>query len=158
MKNMLKFSILIIVLLLPSVANAQNRFDICRVSTSWWSAAMGGGSGNLILGEFQATVGDVPTIKSFRQKGSGLVVNVGIKYEYYASYGSKPYAIKLALAVSQKEEDVFEFLDNAVAGTNYGKNWGSLYVEKKVVVGKLEHTFTIVCEDRNMKRNSSGGK
>lgn len=119
---------------------------------------MGRGSGNMILGEFRTTVEDDPTVKVFRDAGSGLVVNVGVKYEYDASYGNKPYAIRLALAVAKTEEDAFDFLDNAVAGANYGKNWGSLYVEKKVAVSQLAHTFTLVCEDGNRKRKLNGGR
>jgi hypothetical protein len=62
----------------------------------------------------------------FRDADSGLVVNVGVKYECYAEYGNKPYAIKIGLAVAKTAKDAFEFLDNAIAGANYGKNLGQL--------------------------------
>jgi hypothetical protein len=38
-----------------------------------------------------------------------------------------------------------------VAGTDYGRNWGSLYVTKQAVVADIEYTLTLYCFDRNAK-------
>ena len=145
--------LILAILLFPVLTLAQSNRDVCRVSTHWWSRAEGIGSGNHLLGQFHPTKFDEQTIKSFRHPDSGLIVNVGVEYgDFGAASEGKPIEIRIALAVSNKEENAFDVTENAVAGTTYGQRWGSLYVEKQVVVGQLIHTFGITCSNGNKKK------
>ena len=68
-----------------------------------------------------------------------------------------PSMIRIALSVTDKEQDAFDVVDNAEAGTYYRRGWGALYVTKRVVVGDVEHTFTLHCSDGSRNRNKKKG-
>jgi hypothetical protein len=131
----------------------QREFDICRINTSEWYRREGYGSSNTELVDFRAPVGEDATRKSFKHAKSGLIINVGVEHEFdFMSSKRRPLQIRIALAVSKtEEEDAFEVVDNAEAGTAYKPDWGGLYVRKTVVVGDIEHTVSLYCFDRDAK-------
>ena len=147
-----------VVLIVQSIerkpANYDHRqFDVCRINTSEWYRRERYGSSNSLLAEFRAPVGEEATKKSFKHPKSGLIVNAAVEYLYKFPLKSRPLKIRIALSISKTEEDAFDVLDNAVAGTEYRPAWGSLYVEKQVVVGDIEHTLRLYCFDRHAKWN-----
>jgi len=72
--------------------------------------------------------------------------------DFGAASEGKPIEIRIAIAASDKEQNAFDVTENAVAGTTHGRHWGSLYVERQVVVGQLTHTFTITCSDGSRRK------
>ena len=53
--------------------------------------------------------------------------------------------VRMALSVAHEEQDAFDAVDGAAAGTSYRRNRGELNVAKQVVVGDNVHTFTLSC-------------
>ncbi|HZI59176.1 MAG TPA: DUF4431 domain-containing protein [Pyrinomonadaceae bacterium] len=130
----------------------QREFVVCRVNTSEWNVKAGYGTSLFERAEFRSPVNEDETLKSFKHAKSGLIINAGVQYLYRTqTKPPRPDEIRIALSVSNKEEDALHTSDNAVAGTEYGRNWGSLYVTKRVVVGDIEHTLTLFCFDRHAK-------
>ena len=130
----------------------QRQFDVCRINTSEWYVKERYGSSNFLHAEFRAPVGEDEILKSFRHAKSGLIINAGVQYLYDTDgKPPRPREIRIALSTSKKEEDALHTSDNAVAGSDYGRNWGSLYVTKQVVVGDIEYTLTLFCFDRHAK-------
>lgn len=130
----------------------QRQFVVCRINTSEWYLTPGYGSSIFNHAEFRSAVGEDEVLRSFKHAKSGLIINAGVQFIYVTHTKSRrPHEIRIALSVSSKEEDALHALDNAVAGTEYGRNWGSLYVTKQVVVGDIEHTLTLYCFDRHAK-------
>jgi hypothetical protein len=122
----------------------QQPFDVCRVMTSYVNLQTHFRTSNSMLTEFRAVVGKEPTEKSFKHSESGLVISMAVKYEGPDAEKSPTY-LTIGLAMSNKEEDVFEFTDNAEAATTRGQGWRFLSVEKHVVVGDKEHRFDLSC-------------
>jgi len=131
----------------------QRQFNFCRINTSEWYRRERYGSSNSLLAEFAAPVGEDATKKSFKHPKSGLIINAAVEYIYKFPQKRRPLEIRIALSISKTEEDAFDVLDNAVAGTEYRSAWGSLYVKKQVVVGDVEHTVSLFCFDRHAKWN-----
>jgi hypothetical protein len=111
------------------------------------------GSSNFLHAEFRAPVGEDEILRSFKHAKSGLTINAGVQYLYDTDgKPPRPREIRIAISAGNKEEDALHTpLDNAVAGTDYGRNWGSVYVTKQVVVGDIEYTLTLFCFDRHAK-------
>jgi hypothetical protein len=130
----------------------RRHFVVCRINTSEWYLKPGYGSSKVLHAEFRSPVNEDETLKSFKHAKSGLIINAGVQY-LYATHTKppRPYEIRIALSASNKEEDALQTSDNAVAGTEYGRNWGSLYVTKRIVVGEIQHTLTLFCFDRHAK-------
>jgi hypothetical protein len=147
-------TLLIVIILLSQAATfAQSQADVCHVATSWWNPAKGIGSGNMLLGQFRLSAFNEQTLKSFKDESSGLIVNAGVEYgDFGAASAGKPTEIRIAIAAFDREQNAFDVTENAVAGTTYGRRWGSLYVEKQVVVGQLIHTFAITCGDGSKRK------
>ena len=132
----------------------QREFDVCHINMSQWYRNARYGSSNSMLAEFRAPIGEDEVLKSFKHRQSGLIVNAGVQYLYdLGTSKSRPLQIRIALSISKTEEDALHVLDNAVAGTNYKLGWGGLYVTKQVAVGDVEHTLSLYCFDRRVKRN-----
>lgn len=129
---------------------AQNGKDVGSVTSSTMSRSENRGTGLYVHGSFQVLDKDKTTTKAFRFNlyEPNLIVNVGVEYGDFATASKrKPTEIKLAIAVSDKEQDAFASIDNAVAGANYSRKWGRLYVQKEVTAGDLVYTFTFTCND-----------
>jgi hypothetical protein len=143
----------LIILLLSVSGSAQSNADACRVTASTWIITDGRGTGIDELGTFTVTVSDDRTIKSFKFEDydAALIVTVGVEYgDAPAVEKGQPTQIKLVMAVSQKKQDPFDFIEfpNSVAAeTTYGHLWGSLSITKQVGMGKLIHAFTLACND-----------
>ena len=140
-----------------SVAYAQRRIDICSIVTSELNRRQRYATSNSMLTEFVAIVGDEKTERSFKHPESGLTVNAAVEYVDLDTRQPRiPAKIRIALSVSNEEEDALDAADKAEAGTNYKRDWCALYVRKRVVVGDIEHTFTLNCSDGSIKRNNRG--
>jgi hypothetical protein len=151
MKILLTFTALL--LLVSESIYAQRSADMCRVTVSTWSVTDKRGTGIYELGKFSVKVNDDRVVKTFKfdNYDAGLIVTVGVEYgDFPAVEKGKPTEINLVIAVSDKEQDPFDFLEfpnNVAVGTSYGRRWGSLFVEKRVVTGQLIHAFTLACND-----------
>lgn len=135
---------------------AGYQFVVCQILTSEWYLKQRYGTSNFNHAEFRALVGEDEIQRSFKHAKSGLIINAGVQFEYdifaKRKKSPRPDEIRIALSASNKEEDALHASsDNAVAGTVYSRNWGNLYVTKRVVVGDIEHTFTLHCYDPNVK-------
>lgn len=134
-----------------SAAYERRRFDVCSIVTSAFYHPPNYPTSNSMLAEFLAIVGDETTEKSFKHAASGLIVNTAVQY---VDLNTRfPAKLRIALSISNKEEDAFEATDKAEAGTNYSRGRGALYVTKRVIVGDVEHTFTLHCSNGSAKRN-----
>lgn len=135
-------------------AYARRRFDVCSIVTSELSHRQRYATSNSLLTEFLAIVGDETTNRSFKHSATGLIINTAVEYVDLNTGRTRiPSKIRIALSVSDKEQDAFDAADNAEAGTSYKRDWGVLYVTKRVIVGDIEHTFTLHCYDGVPKRN-----
>jgi hypothetical protein len=95
------------------------------------------------------------TEKSFKHSATGLIINAAVDYTDLNTGGTRiPSTIRIALSVSEKEQNAFEAADIAEAGTNYTRDSLALYVTKRVITGDVEHTFTLQCSDGSTRRNS----
>lgn len=138
-----------------SAAYAQRRFDVCSITTSQFNERLRYGTSNSLLTEFLAIVGDEKTEKSFKHPASGLIVNAAVEYLDLNPPGTRiPPKIRIALSVSNEEQDAFDGTDNAEAGTNYRRDWDSVYVRKRSTVGDIEHTFTLRCAGGSTKKRN----
>lgn len=139
----------------PKSIYARQNTDMCRVTASTWSLVDKVGTGIYELGKFPVTEKGDTTTKTFKfdNYDAGLIVSVGVEYgDFPAVEKGKPIEIRLELTVSDKEQKAFHVPDTAVAGTNYGRRWGRLYVEKQIARGQLIHTFMLDCNDGNNSR------
>jgi hypothetical protein len=154
-----KFLVLIL-LLIPAVAKAQERPATCSVlplyidSYKCIETSSGRRCGRLrsanlgSIGTFQTDGSEGQIIRSFKYE-KGLVVTVGIDHIFDYSQFPKlfPYKIKLAITVSDKEEkEVFEFVNSSESSTLYRENW-NLTVSKYIKSGKGMYIFTLDCKD-----------
>lgn len=131
----------------------QRRFDVCTITTSEWNLRERRGTSNELLSEFRAMAGDEATRKSIKHLQTGLIINAGVEFD--GTLGdpvAKPSHVRIAISISDTEKDPFDVLDNAVAGADYRRDWGYLWVERRVVVGDVEHRFSLHCSDGATKR------
>jgi uncharacterized protein DUF4431 len=129
---------------LKPVGYGQQPFDVCRIVTSHANSQKRQFSSNDLLTEFRVLVGEDTTTKSFKQSRTGLIISAAV--QYLTPYPAKaPNMVRIGIAISNKEEDVFEITDSAIAGTKYARGYAGLYVTKRVTVGDTEHTFTLSC-------------
>ena len=137
-----------------SAAYARRRFDVCSIVTSESNQRQRYATSNSLLTEFLAIVGDEATDRSFKHRATGLIINAAVEYmDLNTGRTHIPSKIRIALSVSDKEEDAFDAKDKAEAGTSYKRDWGALFVKKRVVVGDVEHTFTLHCSHGSTRRN-----
>ncbi len=129
----------------------QREFVVCRINTSEWYVKARYGTSNSEHAEFRSPVNEDETLRSFKHAKSGLIINAGVQYLHSGYTKQRFHGIRIALSISNKEEDALYTSDNAVAGTEYGRNWGSLYITKQVAVGDTEYTVTLFCFDRHAK-------
>lgn len=135
-------------LLCPASALGQSRLNVCTLLTSWWDNNTAFGTSNDLLGQFKSRAAREPLIKSVKDEDSGLIVTVGVRYDYEDSEKRLPRYITLAVTVTEKHEaNVFEMDENAEAGASYGREWGSLFLTKRVTVGSKVHRFVFSCSD-----------
>ena len=133
-----------------SAAYARRRFDVCSIVTSELNNRQRYATSNSLLTEFLAIVGDEATESSFKHSATGLIINAAVEYiDLNTGRTRIPAKIRIALSVSDKKENAFDATDKAEAGTNYKRYWGPLYVRKRVIVGDIEHTFTLHCSVGN---------
>jgi hypothetical protein len=138
----------------------QQPVGVCGILTAHFNPRERYATSNSLLVEFVAPVGEEETEKSFKLPGTGLMINVTVKYDSsLSSENFKPELIGIAIAVSDKEGNARYASDNVLAGTNYSRNW-QLFVTKRVVVDETQHTLTFTCRDgRKLKQAmSSGGR
>lgn len=138
-----------------TAAYAQRRFEVCSIMTAEFNQRQRYGTSNSLLTEFLAIVGDEKTEKSVKHPASGLIVNAAVEYLDLNPAGARiPPKIRIALSVSNEEQDALDAADKAEAGTNYRRDRGSLYVRKRVTVGDIEHTFTLHCAGGSTKKRN----
>jgi hypothetical protein len=136
-----------------SATYTQRRFDVCSIVTSGLNRRQRYATSNSLLTEFLAIVGDERTERSFKHSATGLIINAAVEYMGLNGPTRIPSKKRIALSVSDKEQDAFDAADNAEAGTSYKRGSGALYVTERVIVGDIEHTFTLHCSDGSTKRN-----
>jgi hypothetical protein len=142
------------ILLFTMAAQAQQKFDVCTITTSTWDSAKHQGTSNTLLTKFRVPVATEITNEAFRHEESGLIVNAGIEYLDFSD-GPKPgqpQRIRIALSVSDREQSALDETDGVEAGTLYQKNWSGLYVRKEVVSGPLRYAFILTCTPQQVKK------
>lgn len=131
-----------------SAAFARRRFDVCSIVTSELDRRERYATSNSLLTQLLAIVGDETTTKSFKDSATGLIVNAAVKFQDVKNGPTLIRStIRIALSVTHEEQDAFEAVDSAAAGTSYRRHRGELYVTKQVVVGDSVHTFTLSCSN-----------
>lgn len=138
---------------LRPIGYGRQRFDVCQIVTSSANPQKRQFSSNEMLTEFRAIVGEETTDKSFKHAQTGLIISAGVQYRPPGA-ASAPDQMRIGISISNKEEDVFDITDSAVAGTKYGRGWAGLYVTKRVTVGDTEHTFTLSCAPPEQTKRS----
>lgn len=135
-----------LLLVFSSVCAAQARPATCEVRPLWVGTVR---SANLeAIGRFRTDGREGETIRSFKDKDTGFVVTVGIDHVFeYSSLPQKPFKIRLAITVSNKEaKNIFESVNSAEASTRYSKKW-NLSVTKNVDFEDLVYMYTLQCWD-----------
>ena len=142
------YSTLAVSLLLMSLGMcaAQSRPATCEVRPLWVGRVRSANLG--AIGRFRTDGNEGTTIRSFKHEATGFVVTVGIDHVFdYSSRPQKPWEIRLAITVSDKEtQDIFESVNSAEASTRYGKKW-NLSVTKNVDFEDLVYMYTLRCWD-----------
>lgn len=143
-----RYVFILFFLLSPIIATAQIPSDVCYVWSFVRTEKLRGS--RLVLGEISPKAFDELITKSFVYPNSKLIVTVSIDYvgRYNVNQKGKPSGIRIALAVSDNEiENAFDSVDNVVAETSYGKQWGKLDIEKQISASDEIYTFVASCED-----------
>ena len=138
---------------LRPISYGRQRFDVCHIVTSSANLQKHQFSSDELLTEFRAIVGEETTDKSFKHAPTGLIISAGVQYRP-AGAASAPDQVRIGISISNKEEDVFDVRDSAIAGTKYGRGWAGLFVTKRVTVGDTEHTFTLSCAPPGQTKRS----
>jgi Domain of unknown function (DUF4431) len=136
-----------------TAAYARRRFDVCSIMTYELNRRQSFATSKSLLNEFLAIVGDEKTERSFKHSATGLIINAAVEYMDLNTGRTRIPSIRIALSVSDTEQDAFDSADKAEAGTNYKRDWGGLYTTKRVIVGDSEHTFILHCSDGSTRRN-----
>jgi len=133
-----------------AAAHAQARPATCEVRPLWVGRVRSANLGN--IGRFNTDGHEGQTIRSFKHSATGLVITAGIDYSFdYSSNPQKPHEIRLAIAVSDKEqEDIFESVKSAEASTLYVKKW-NLTVTQNVNFKDVIYMYTLRCWDTPKK-------
>ena len=131
----------------PAVTFAQFRRATCEVQPLW----VGGGvrSANFgLMGTFETNGNEGEVARSFGLESTNLVATVGIYFDSeYSKEKPKPYGIRLAITVSDKEQrPIFESVDSSEASTRYTKKW-NLSVTKNINFDNKVYMFTLRCWD-----------
>jgi hypothetical protein len=130
----------------------QRQFAVCGIMTAYSIPHKRVFMSNDLEIQFRALVGDEPTERSIKLKNTPLTINAAIEYEYvHGSQKGTPVEVRIAMSVSEKEENARYANDHVTAGTIYKRDW-RLYLTKDVFVGDTEHTLTLSCSDGNTKR------
>ena len=144
-------NIFLIILFSPALVNAQARSATCEVRPLWIGKEVR--SANLgRIGIFQTDGHEGSTIRSFKDKYTGIVGTVGIDYVFdYSTRPQKPFEIQLAITAGTGEvKEVFGSIDSAEASTRYEKKW-NLTVTKKIKFEDLTYMFTLRCWDNTSR-------
>lgn len=132
-----------------SHAEARGKFRPakCEVQPLWVSKEVRSSNFGL-MGTFEKDGSGGLLIRSFRLKDTPLVATVGIDYvSEYSKILPRPYAVRLAITVSDKEEEkIFEVVNSSEAETLYSKKW-SLSVTKNVFYDNRIFMFSLRCWD-----------
>ncbi len=149
----MKLAIILLLLLLTVPTYGQRQTDVCRLTVSVWNQRERKGTSKELLQEFKISVRDEAIKRSFRYPELPLMINVGVEYlGLVTNRTGKPDRIRIAISISDEEEDAFDVIDNAVAGTSHKQHWGGLYVEKQHVIDQSEHRFTFYCGDATKEK------
>jgi hypothetical protein len=137
-------------LVCSGLCTAQARPATCEVRPLWVGRVR---SANLpYIGRFRTDGHEGETVRSFKHETTGFVVTAAIDHVFeYSSTPQKPYEIRLAITVADKEQrDIFESVDSAEASTRYVKKW-NLSVTKNVNFKDVVYMFTLRCWDSPSK-------
>jgi hypothetical protein len=138
-----------------SAAYARRRFHVCSIFTSGFNHRQRYTTSNSLLAQFLAIVGDERTEKSFKHSATGLIINAAVDYTDLNTGRTRTRSkMRIALSVSEKEQDAFEAAGISEAGTSYARDSRAPQVTKRVIIGDIEHTFTLQCSDGSTRRNS----
>jgi hypothetical protein len=131
----------------PVAVYGQARAAKCEIQPLWVGKTARSSNFGL-MGAFEKDGSEGAVIRSFSLEGEPLIATVGIDYVYeYSKNPPRPYEIRLAITVSDKEQkDIFESVNSSEAKTRYAKKW-NLSVTKNVNVGDLVYMFTFRCWD-----------
>lgn len=143
MKPRNSFLIIAAFLFSPVLVNARVRSATCEVHPLWVGRQVR--SANLgRIGTFQTDGHEGSTIRSFKDKYTGLVITVGINHVFeYSTRPQKPFEIRLAITAGAEEvKKIFESIDSAEASTRYDKKW-NLTVTKNVKFEDVTYMFTL---------------
>jgi hypothetical protein len=143
-----KVLLIVLLLLIHTAANAQSNTATCQVSSYWWSKQSKIGSGLMILGQFNLTVADETSVKTFKAIDSDLIVTAGVEYGLnYSKSKPSPVEVRLAITVSDKEvKNIFGSIGSSEASTLFKKRW-NLSVGKNVDFEGRTYTFGLSCSD-----------
>lgn len=140
------FAFTVPILLFSSSASANPRPANCQLQPLWIDDTGLRSSNYGLLGTFTVSGEEGQTLSSFRDPDSGLVVNVGVRFDYdYSKKPERPYRVWLAMRVSDKEEKaVFEQAESSEALADDKKGW-KLSVRQSARVRKMLYMYTLTC-------------
>jgi len=141
---------LITLFLLASVARGQTQ--TCQLIESWVHFKPFQASSNELVGKFPLVTVDRPITKVFRHEETGLDVSVGVEVMKGSSDDAPPTAIRVALVVGSKTNQVFDSTEASEAMAVYDKHWRYLSVSRNVTRNDRLYTFTLFCERLPRKR------
>ena len=121
----------------------------CRLKPLWVDDTGLRSSNYGFLGAFSVSGEEGQTVKAFRDDDSGLVINVGVRFEDdYSKRPQRPYLVWLAVRVSNKEEKaVFERAESSEAFADDKKGWKLSVRQSGHVKDKL-YMYTLTCEQQ----------
>jgi hypothetical protein len=143
-----KMLLMCLLILIPIVANAQSNSATCRVSAYWWDRQSKVGSGLMLLGQFNPTVANETTVKTFKAMDGDLLVTAGMEYELdYRKSKPSPLEVRLAITVSDKEgTNIFGSIESSEASTLFKRGW-NLSVNKNLDFEGKVYTFGLRCSE-----------
>ena len=95
----------------------QREFGVCGILTAHFTPGKGATSNSLET-EFRAFVAGEQTEKSIKLKNTPLTINAAIDYEDIPGFQKgRPVEIRIAISVSEKEENALNARDHVAAGT-----------------------------------------
>lgn len=127
----------------------QRPFAVCNILTSHFNPSKRIATSNNLERQFRAFFAGERTEKSIKLEGTDRTINAAFSYDdLNGSQEGKPHRLRIAIVLSDKEENALDALGGSEAITIYRRDW-RLSVTHEVLVGETWHRLTLSCGDGN---------
>lgn len=130
----------------------QRQFAVCNILTSHFNPSKRIATSKHLERQFRAFFAGERTEKSIKLEGTDRTINAAFSYDdLNGSQEGKPHRLRIAIVLSDEEENALDALGGSEAMTIYRRDW-RLSVSHEVLVGETWHRLTLSCGDGNSQK------